>query len=81
MAKVILDANVIIGHLDDYDSLHGRAEALAERIRADGDTLQLVDLTLQEAVSVICRRTMQRNLRPPNLPQYCRGCGAGSSGD
>ncbi len=69
MAKVILDANVIIGHLDHYDSLHDRAEALAERIRATGDTLQIIDLTLQEAVSVLCRRATQRRQRPPNLSQ------------
>jgi predicted nucleic acid-binding protein len=72
MAKVILDANVIIGHLDDHDSLHDRAEALAERIRAIGDTLQVIDLALQEAVSVLCRRTTQRKQRPPNLPQILR---------
>jgi hypothetical protein len=68
MAKVILDANVVIGHLDDQDSLHDRAEALAERIRANGDTLQVIDLTLQEAISVLCRRTTQRKQNPPNLP-------------
>jgi predicted nucleic acid-binding protein len=68
MAKVILDANVVIGHLDDQDSLHERAEALAERIRANGDTLQVIDLTLQEAISVLCRRTTQRKQNPPNLP-------------
>lgn len=69
MAKVILDANVVIGHLDDQDSLHDRAEALAERIRANGDTLQVIDLTLQEAISVLCRRTTQRKQNPPNLAQ------------
>lgn len=46
MAKVILDACVIVGYLDDTDSLHSRAEALAERIHANGDTLQVIDLAL-----------------------------------
>ncbi len=77
MAKVVLDANVLIGHLDQHDSLHDRAEELGERIRANGDALQVIDLVLQEAISVLCRRTAQRKQRPPNLPQICRRCGAG----
>lgn len=72
MAKVIFDACVIIGYLDETDSVHSRAEALAERIHANGDTLQVIDLALQEAISVLCRRATQRKQHPPNLPRILR---------
>ncbi len=72
MAKVIVDACVIIGYLDETDSVHSRAEALAERIHANGDALQVIDLALQEAISVLCRRATQRKQRPPNLPRILR---------
>lgn len=56
MSKVALDANVLVGHLDQYDSLHVRAEELGERIRANGDVPQVIDLLLQEAILVDVNR-------------------------
>jgi predicted nucleic acid-binding protein len=72
MAKVIFDACVIIGFLDETDSVHDRAEALVERIHANGDMLQIIDLALQEAISVVCRRATQRKQHPPNLTRILR---------
>ncbi len=56
MVKVVLDANVLIGHLDVHYSLNRRAEAVIEKVRASGNVTQAIDLVLQEAISVICRR-------------------------
>lgn len=72
MVKVVLDANVLIGHLDEYDSLHNPAEALIERVRVNGDVTQAIDLVLQEAISVICRRARERKQQAPKLPATLR---------
>jgi predicted nucleic acid-binding protein len=72
MSKIVMDANVLVGHLDQYDSLHERAEALGERIRANGDVPQAIDLLLQEAISVLCRRARERKQQAPNLPDILR---------
>jgi predicted nucleic acid-binding protein len=68
MAKIVLDANVLVGHLDQNDSLHDRAERLLERIRANGDVPQAIDLVLNEAISVVCRRARERKQQAPRLP-------------
>jgi predicted nucleic acid-binding protein len=68
MAKIVLDANVIIGWLDKYDSLGGRASAVVEDILAAGDILLLLDFVVAEAVSVICRRASERKRNIPDLP-------------
>jgi hypothetical protein len=44
MAKVVLDANVLIGHLDQYDSLHSRAALRASCAQSRG---------LQEAKGIV----------------------------
>lgn len=68
MAKVTLDANVIIGWLDEGDSLNARSVELIDRIHDAGDSSTLLDFTVAEAVSVICRRTVERKRNVPNLP-------------
>jgi len=68
MAKVALDANVIIGWLDEGDSLNARSVALIDRIHDAGDSSTLLDFTVAEAVSVICRRSVERKRNVPNLP-------------
>lgn len=72
MSKIVLDASVLVGHLDRYDSLHARAEELGERIRANGDVPQAIDLLVQEAVSVLCRRARERKQQAPHLPDILR---------
>ena len=68
MAKVALDANVIIGWLDEGDSLNARSVELIDRIHEAGDSSTLLDFTVAEAVSVVCRRTVERKRNVPNLP-------------
>ncbi len=68
MAKVALDANVIIGWLDEGDSLNARSVELIHRIHNGGDSSTLLDFAVAEAVSVICRRTVERKRNVPNLP-------------
>ncbi|HRI66030.1 MAG TPA: hypothetical protein PK156_17400 [Polyangium sp.] len=58
----MLDANVIVGWLDDNDALAPRAIALLERLRAARFRPVLLDICLSEAVSVICRRARERKL-------------------
>lgn len=68
MAKVALDANVIIGWIDEGDSLNARSVQLIDQIHDAGDSSTLLDFTVAEAVSVICRRTVERKRNVPNLP-------------
>jgi predicted nucleic acid-binding protein len=67
MAKIVIDASVLVGYLDENDSLHRRAEELFERIEGAGDVPQMVDLLLQEAISVLCRRARERKQQAPKL--------------
>jgi predicted nucleic acid-binding protein len=68
MAKVVLDANVIVGLLDEYDSLSGRATKVLEEIHSAGDSQLLLDFVVAEAISVICRRASERKKNIPDLP-------------
>jgi predicted nucleic acid-binding protein len=52
-SSVVLDSNVIVGYLDQEDSLHQRARALLERLECD-HALVLLDFIVAEALS--CRR-------------------------
>lgn len=67
MADVILDANVIVALLYANDSQHQRAVDLSERLEAEGHNLVLVDVLVFEALSVLCRRAVQRKSAPPDL--------------
>src|ERR1051326_4093129 len=67
MADVVLDANIIVGSLDEHDSLHVRATALVNRLIDDGHGTVLVDFLVAEAISVICRRANERKTNPPDL--------------
>jgi predicted nucleic acid-binding protein len=63
MAEVVLDANVLVGFLDKGDSLHGRALDLLDRLEKDGHDFVLLDICVEEAISVLCRRTEERSGR------------------
>lgn len=65
--EVVLDANVIVAWLDEADVLATRARQLMQRLRDEGADLVLVDVTVTEALSVLCRRAAQRRTSPPNL--------------
>ena len=67
MAEIVLDANVIVALLYADDSQHQRAVQLTERLEAEGHSLVLIDFLVFEALSVLCRRAVQRKTTPPNL--------------
>jgi predicted nucleic acid-binding protein len=68
MAKIVLDANVIVGWLDQSDSLNARATKVLDDIYSAGDSYLLLDFIVEEAVSVACRRACQRKTNAPDLP-------------
>ncbi|HEY6880016.1 MAG TPA: type II toxin-antitoxin system VapC family toxin [Polyangiales bacterium] len=65
--EVVLDANVIVAWLDSADSLAARAQELMTRLRGENAEIVLVDITITEALSVLCRRAAQRRTSPPDL--------------
>ena len=65
--EVVLDANVLVARLDATDTLAGRAQQLGERLRDEGAELVLLDILVNEAVSVLCRRARERRKAPPDL--------------
>jgi predicted nucleic acid-binding protein len=67
MAEVVLDANVIVALLYSSDALHQRARNLAERLETEGHAVVLVDFLVLEALSVLCRRAVERKTTPPDL--------------
>jgi predicted nucleic acid-binding protein len=67
MADVVLDANVLVGLLDARDALHQRALALVVRLECDGYAPVLLDVCVNEALSVLCRRAEQRRYQPPEM--------------
>ncbi len=67
MADVVLDANVIVALLYADDSLHRRAVDLTTRLENEGHSVVLVDFLVFEALSVLCRRAVQRKTAPPDL--------------
>lgn len=66
MAEIALDANVIVGFVDSADSQHTRAAELVDRLEQEGHILVLLDVTVFEALSVVCRRVSER--RRPGGP-------------
>lgn len=67
MAEVVLDASVLVGLLDQNDSLHQRSTELLARMQRDGDRPVMLDVMVAEMVSALCRRATQRKSGPPNL--------------
>lgn len=59
-AEVVLDANVIVGYLDPSDSQHARAREVTASLREAGMRLVLLDFIVEEALSVLCRRSRER---------------------
>jgi hypothetical protein len=53
MADVVLDANVLIGLLDDHDVLAPRSATVLARLRVEGSRPVLLDICVGEAISVI----------------------------
>jgi len=68
MTRVVLDANVIVGWLDQSDSLNARATKVLDDIHSAGDSYLLLDFIVEEAVSVASRRACQRKTNAPDLP-------------
>jgi predicted nucleic acid-binding protein len=64
MSEIVLDANVIVGLLDEGDSLSERATELFGRLEADGHRLVFLDFLVAEALSALCRRSFQRKHNP-----------------
>jgi predicted nucleic acid-binding protein len=67
MADIVLDANVLVGYFDQNDALHQQALIVFERLEATGNTPLMLDFLVAEAVSVVCRRALQRKTNPPDL--------------
>ena len=65
--EIVLDANVIVAQIDGGDVLSVRARALGQRLREEGAELVILDVALNEAVSVLCRRARERRGAPPHL--------------
>ena len=67
MAEIAIDANVVVAHLYAADSHHTRSVQLLDRLESDGHVIVLLDFLVQEAVSVLCRRAVERKTDPPDL--------------
>lgn len=72
LREVVLDANVIVAHLDGADALASRAADLTRRLREDGASPVLLDVLVGEAVSVLCRRARERSSRTIELSLVVR---------
>lgn len=72
MADIVVDANVLVGLMDEHDSLFGRATNLLERLDAQGHVPLVLDVLLGEAISVLCRRALERKANPPYLVRALR---------
>ena len=66
MAEIVLDANVLVGYFDSRDTQHARASNLIAKLEADGHESVLLDVLVAEAVSVLCRKAVQRKTSPPD---------------
>lgn len=67
MRDVVFDAIVLVGLLDPNDTLHERAVRLRGELEAVDDRPIIIDLLLEEAVSLSCRRAASRRTNPPAL--------------
>ena len=66
MAVVAIDANVLVGLLDERDKWHGTAVAIRDALDRADAKLVCFDCVLNEAISVLARRTRERG-RPEQL--------------
>ena len=66
MAEVVLDANVIVGLLDAQDVWNERARRLVRELHVQGHSILVLDLIAAEALSVICRRAIERKVKAPD---------------
>ena len=53
MSDILLDANVIVGLLDERDSLSARARSLMVRLESEGRQPVFADFLLAEALSAL----------------------------
>lgn len=60
MNECVVDANVLVGLIDASDHRHADATELIERLGKEGIAFCYFDVLVNEAVSVLCRRLMQR---------------------
>ena len=67
MSDVVLDANVIVGLLDEGDSQSARAHQLVAGLQAEGHQPVFVGFLLAEALSALCGRSFERKKQPPQL--------------
>lgn len=67
MSDVVLDASVLVGLLDQNDSLHERSTELLARMQRDGERPVMLDVMVAEMVSALCRRATQRKSGRPDL--------------
>lgn len=66
MTIVAIDANVLVGLLDERDKWHGTAIALRDALDKADVELVYFDCVLNEAISVLARRTREQR-RPEQL--------------
>jgi predicted nucleic acid-binding protein len=64
---VAVDANVIVAMLYEQDAKHADAGALLDRIQAAGREIELIDVLVLEALSVLGRRAAERKTSPPDF--------------
>jgi predicted nucleic acid-binding protein len=60
MATAVIDANVLVGLLDDQDHWHESAVALRDALDKSGAMLVYFDCVINESISVLARRTYEQ---------------------
>jgi predicted nucleic acid-binding protein len=68
MATAAVDANVLVGLLDDHDKWHAASVALRDALNEAGVELVYFDCVINETVSVLARRTYEQG-RPEQLDE------------
>ena len=66
MATAVIDANVLIGLLDDQDKWHATTIAIRDELNKSKAELVYFDCVINETVSVLARRTHEQG-RPEQL--------------
>jgi predicted nucleic acid-binding protein len=60
MAIAVIDTNVLVGLLDEHDKWHDTAIAIRDALAGVGAELVYFDCVLNEAISVLARRTAEQ---------------------